>query len=132
VLETAALDFRFKTAADIAATVGAGRASALSVAEATFARIRACDPLLNSFTAVTEQRALSRARALDDARARGERALPLAGVPFAAKNLFDIAGMPTLAGSKNQPRRAAREPRRHADRAPRSGRRHACRRAQHG
>ena len=100
MLETAALDFRFKTAADIAAAVGAGRASALSVAEATFARIRACDPLLNSFTAVTEQRALSRAQALDDARTRGERALPLAGVPFAAKNLFDIAGMPTLAGSK--------------------------------
>ena len=25
---------------------------------------------------------------------------PLAGVPFAAKNLFDIAGLPTLAGSK--------------------------------
>jgi aspartyl-tRNA(Asn)/glutamyl-tRNA(Gln) amidotransferase subunit A len=100
VLETAALDLSFRTAADIVAAVGAGRASALSVVEATFARIRACDPLLNSFTAVTEQRALLRAQELDDARARGERALPLAGVPFAAKNLFDIAGMPTLAGSK--------------------------------
>jgi aspartyl-tRNA(Asn)/glutamyl-tRNA(Gln) amidotransferase subunit A len=100
VLETAALDLSFRTAADIGAAVGAGRASALSVVEATFARIRACDPLLNSFTAVTEQRALLRAQELDDARARGERALPLAGVPFAAKNLFNIAGMPTLAGSK--------------------------------
>ena len=35
-----------------------------------------------------------------EARARGERSPPLAGVPFAVKNLFDIAGLPTLAGSK--------------------------------
>jgi aspartyl-tRNA(Asn)/glutamyl-tRNA(Gln) amidotransferase subunit A len=100
VLETAAFDFSFRTAADIVAAVGAGRASARSVAEATFARIRACDPLLNSFTALTEQRAFARAQALDDARAAGKPAPPLAGVPFAAKNLFDIAGLPTLAGSK--------------------------------
>ena len=41
-----------------------------------------------------------RAQALDDARARGEPLPPLAGVPFAVKNLFDVAGLPTLAGSK--------------------------------
>ncbi len=99
MLETA-VDFSWRTAADIVAAVGAGRTSALSMAEATFVRIRACDPLLNSFTALIEQRALLRAQALDDARARGEPAPPLAGVPFAVKNLFDIAGMPTLAGSK--------------------------------
>ena len=37
---------------------------------------------------------------LDEARARGEALLPLAGVPFAVKNLFDVAGLPTVAGSK--------------------------------
>jgi AtzE family amidohydrolase len=100
VLETAAFDFSWKTAADIAAAFKAGRASALNIVEATLARIRACDPLLNSFTAVAEQRALIRAQALDDARAAGEPAPVLAGVPFAVKNLFDIAGRPTLAGSK--------------------------------
>jgi AtzE family amidohydrolase len=100
VLEAAAPDLVWGTAAQIAAAVHAGRASALSVVEAAFARIRSRDPLLNSFTAVTEQRALVRAQALDDARARGERTPPLAGVPFAVKNLFDVAGMPTLAGAK--------------------------------
>ncbi len=100
MLETAAFDFSWKTAGDIAAAFAAGRASAVNILEATFARIRERDPLLNSFTAVLEQRALLRAQALDDARARGEQALPLAGVPFAVKNLFDIAGIPTLAGSK--------------------------------
>jgi 1-carboxybiuret hydrolase len=100
VLETAARDLAWSTAAEIVAALGAGRTSALSVVEATLARIRACDPLLNSFTAVTEQRALARAQALDDARVRGERTPPLAGVPFAVKNLFDIAGLSTLAGAK--------------------------------
>jgi len=84
----------------MAAAVHSGRIGALSLVEATFARIRSRDPLLNSFTAITEQRALLRAQALDDARARGQPSPPLAGVPFAVKNLFDIAGMPTLAGSK--------------------------------
>jgi 1-carboxybiuret hydrolase len=55
---------------------------------------------LPASTALTEQRARMRARALDDARGRGEGVPPLAGVPFAVKNLFDIAGLPTIAGSK--------------------------------
>jgi AtzE family amidohydrolase len=100
MLETAAGDFAWGSAADIAAAVTAGRVSATHIVEATLARIRARDPLLNSFTAVTEQRTLARAQALDDARARGEPLPALAGVPFAVKNLFDVAGLPTLAGSK--------------------------------
>ena len=88
------------TAGEISAAFAAGRASAASIVEQAFARIRARDPLINSFTALTEQRARMRAKALDDARARGETIPPLAGVPFAVKNLFDIAGLPTVAGSK--------------------------------
>jgi AtzE family amidohydrolase len=100
MLETAAGDFAWDSAATIAAAVAAGRVSATHIVEATLARIRERDPLLNSFTAVTERRALARAQALDAARAKGEKLPPLAGVPFAVKNLFDVAGLPTLAGSK--------------------------------
>jgi len=100
MLETAAGDFAWDSAASIAAAVTAGRVSATHIVEATLARIRERDPLLNSFTTVTERRALTRAQALDEARARGDRLPPLAGVPFAVKNLFDVAGLPTLAGSK--------------------------------
>src|ERR1700689_5227433 len=100
MLETAAGDFAWDSAASIAAAVTAGRVSATHIVEATLARIRERDPLLNSFPAVTERRALARAQALDEARARGERLPALAGVPFAVKNLFDVAGLPTLAGSK--------------------------------
>src|ERR1700749_3621560 len=100
MLETAAGDFAWDSAASIAAAVTAGRVSATHIVEATLARIRERDPLLNSFTAVTEHRALARARAIAEARAKGERLPPLAGVPFAVKNLFDVAGLPTLAGLK--------------------------------
>jgi aspartyl-tRNA(Asn)/glutamyl-tRNA(Gln) amidotransferase subunit A len=100
MLETAANDFAWDSAASIAAAVTEGRVSATHIVEATLARIRERDPLLNSFTAVIEQRALARAQALDVAKAKRERLPPLAGVPFAVKNLFDIVGLPTLAGSK--------------------------------
>jgi AtzE family amidohydrolase len=100
MLDTPATDYTWNSAADIGSAVASGRASAQSVIEATFARIRARDPLLNSFTALTESRALAQAQALDRAHAEGKRLGPLAGVPFAVKNLFDIAGLPTIAGSK--------------------------------
>src|SRR5579862_5530298 len=100
MLETAAGDFAWDSAASLAAAVAAGRVSATHIVEATLARIRERDPLLNSFTAVTERRALARARAIDEARTKGKKLPPLAGVPFGVKNLFDIAGLPTLAGSK--------------------------------
>jgi aspartyl-tRNA(Asn)/glutamyl-tRNA(Gln) amidotransferase subunit A len=100
MLETEASDAAWSTAADIAAAVAAGGRTAESIVPATFARIRARDPLLNAFTAVTAERASARARMLDAARARCETLPPLAGVPFAVKNLFDIAGLATLAGAK--------------------------------
>jgi len=100
MLETPATKFMWSTAADLAAAFAAGRASAASMVEAALARIRERDSLLNAFTAVVEQRALARAQALDDARAAGQPPGPLAGVPFAVKNLFDVQGLPTLAGSK--------------------------------
>ncbi|HEX4040714.1 MAG TPA: AtzE family amidohydrolase [Xanthobacteraceae bacterium] len=100
MLDTPTSDFDFAEAAAIAAAVTSGRSSAAAVVQATLERIRERDPVLNSFTAVTEQRALHRAEAIDATRARGEALGPLAGVPFAVKNLFDVAGLPTLAGSK--------------------------------
>jgi aspartyl-tRNA(Asn)/glutamyl-tRNA(Gln) amidotransferase subunit A len=95
-----AIDPAWATAADIAHAVAQGATSASAVVEATLARIARVDPALNSFTDVTAERAIRRAEAVDAARARGEKPGPLAGVPFAVKNLFDVAGLPTRAGSK--------------------------------
>ena len=90
----------FTTATGIAKAIAAGETTALGVTEAALARIDARNPQLNAFTAVTRERALAKARAIDDMRTAGQPLGPLAGVPFAVKNLFDVAGLPTLAGSK--------------------------------
>ncbi|MBR0961803.1 AtzE family amidohydrolase [Bradyrhizobium japonicum] len=87
-------------AADIAKAVAGGQLSALAATEAALARIKQHDTILNSFTDVTAERARTKARAIDADIAAGKAVGPLAGVPFAVKNLFDVAGLPTRAGSK--------------------------------
>jgi AtzE family amidohydrolase len=88
------------SAAEIAGAVRAGSISAREVIDAVLAAIRARGKALNAFTAVTEERARAQAAAIDARRAQGGAPGSLAGVPFAVKNLFDVAGLPTLAGSK--------------------------------
>jgi len=88
------------TGTEIAATVAAGHTSAAAVIDACLHRIERLNPVLNAFTAVTASRARAKAAALDAAFAAGATPGPLAGVPFAVKNLIDIAGLTTLAGSK--------------------------------
>ncbi|WP_407519603.1 AtzE family amidohydrolase [Methylobacterium oryzisoli] len=88
------------TAAEIAAGVAARSLRARDAVTAVLARIAALDARVGAFTDVTAERALARADALDAALDRGEPAGPLAGVPFAVKNLFDVEGLPTRAGAK--------------------------------
>jgi hypothetical protein len=85
---------------EIAASVRAGRVRAVEVAEAALARVGAHNAWLGAFTDVTRERALREAAAIDDRVMRGEDPGPLAGVPYAVKNLFDIEGLATRAGSK--------------------------------
>ncbi|WP_199752481.1 AtzE family amidohydrolase [Bradyrhizobium sp. RP6] len=88
------------TASEIASAVAGGKMSALDATEAALARIKQHDSVLNAFTDVTAERARAKARAIDADIAAGKRVGPLAGVPFAVKNLFDVAGLSTRAGSK--------------------------------
>lgn len=89
-----------RTALDIAAAVSTRATSAADVVAAALGRIEDRNRDLGAFTEVLQRRALARAAALDQRIAAGEPGGPLAGVPFAAKNLFDIAGVVTRAGSK--------------------------------
>ena len=91
-------DLTWATSAEIAHAVGAGERSAIGVVDAALLRIAKLDPTLNAFTAVTAERARAKARSVDGARDKST--LPLAGVPFAVKNLFDVAGLATVAGPK--------------------------------
>jgi aspartyl-tRNA(Asn)/glutamyl-tRNA(Gln) amidotransferase subunit A len=87
-------------AVSIAAAVREGKVSAVEVTKAAIARIAAQDNQLNCFTAVTAETALTDAVCIDREIAQGNNPGTLAGVPFAVKNLFDIAGLTTLTGSK--------------------------------
>ena len=93
-------DGEWLTACKIAQAVAGRRMSALDATEAALARIASHNPVLNAFTDVTAERARIKASAIDSEIAAGNNPGPLAGVPFAVKNLFDVQGLPTRAGSK--------------------------------
>jgi len=76
--------------------------SAVTTVRRSLERISATDARVNAFTAVLAERATAQAQRIDRQGADG----PLAGVPFAVKNLFDVAGLATLAGSKIEAGRA--------------------------
>ncbi|MFP8961133.1 Asp-tRNA(Asn)/Glu-tRNA(Gln) amidotransferase subunit GatA [Streptomyces nanhaiensis] len=88
------------TAAETAARIASGQASAVEVAEAHLARIEAVDEKVHAFLHVDREGALARARTVDAKRSRGERLGPLAGVPLALKDIFTTEGVPTTVGSK--------------------------------
>ncbi len=76
------------------AAPGAHRALALQVLAQAGAPAAA-----HVFTALLEEQALAAARAADEAQAAGRPLPPLAGLPVSVKDLYDIAGRTTLAGS---------------------------------
>jgi aspartyl-tRNA(Asn)/glutamyl-tRNA(Gln) amidotransferase subunit A len=84
----------------MAAGLREGAFDAVSLAEHHLDRIATLNPRLHSFLAVTRERALDEARAADSARVGGPSAGPLHGIPYAAKDLFDVKGVATTAGTR--------------------------------
>ncbi|MCW5679763.1 MAG: AtzE family amidohydrolase [Xanthobacteraceae bacterium] len=102
------MKYETSSAAEIAAAVLAKKTSAGEVVAAALKRIESIDKTTNAFTDVLAARAHETAARIDKRVAHSDR-LPLAGVPFAVKNLFDVRGIPTRAGSKiNREREPAR------------------------
>jgi aspartyl-tRNA(Asn)/glutamyl-tRNA(Gln) amidotransferase subunit A len=78
-----------------------GEISAKAVVSAALERIATHDRAFKLFYRCHRRyTALADAERVDKAIFQGENPGTLAGVPFAVKNLFDIAGLTTLAGSK--------------------------------
>jgi aspartyl-tRNA(Asn)/glutamyl-tRNA(Gln) amidotransferase subunit A len=88
------------TAADLAAAIKSGEASAVDVAQAHLDRIAAVDDDVNAFLHVNTEGAVAAAQAVDERRAAGDELGPLAGVPLALKDVFTTKDMPTTCGSK--------------------------------
>ncbi|HLH12196.1 MAG TPA: AtzE family amidohydrolase [Methylovirgula sp.] len=93
------LDLVQASAREIAASVASGETRASEITDSSLARVSAHDPKLKAFTYVTAERARAKAAAIDAERKAGRAPGPLAGVPFAAKNLYDVAGLVTQAGA---------------------------------
>ncbi|WP_323036399.1 amidase family protein [Pararhodobacter sp.] len=85
------------SAVGLAARLDSGSLCPVDLAEATFAQIRSSDPAI--FTNLLEERALSEAHASKQRRKAGNPLGPWDGVPIAWKDLFDIEGRVTTAGS---------------------------------
>jgi len=84
------------TVAELARRLREGALSPLEAVEETFARIRARDGELNAFISLRREEALREAVAAERARERG----PLWGVPLAVKDVLDVEGSVTTAGSR--------------------------------
>jgi len=76
-----------------------GELSARDIAQQTLSQIARLNPAINAWTEVTQDRMLNEADRLDRLRQEGQPLPPLAAVPYAVKNLFDVAGHVTLAGA---------------------------------
>jgi AtzE family amidohydrolase len=94
------MDLQKANAIAIATAIRSGEIRARSVINTVLEQITAKNNTFNCFTATTPETALADAQKIDRAIDRGENPGFLAGVPFAVKNLYNIAGLTTLAGAK--------------------------------
>jgi aspartyl-tRNA(Asn)/glutamyl-tRNA(Gln) amidotransferase subunit A len=87
-------------ARDIAASVREGKLSAVEVVSAFIERIGRFEPKIKAFVSLRPEQALDEAKRIDDARARGEKLGPLAGVPVALKDNICTKGWETTCCSR--------------------------------
>jgi len=87
------------TAAEIVAQIKEKRISAVEVTEAHLERSEKIGAALNSWIKLDPEGALKTARDVDAAIARGEDPGTMAGAPIGLKDLIDMEGLPTTAGS---------------------------------
>lgn len=76
-----------------------GKATATGLAEAHYARIAEKDGAINSYLALSRERAMAQAAKIDQMAARGETLPVLAGVPVGIKDVLAMQGAPATAGS---------------------------------
>jgi AtzE family amidohydrolase len=89
-----------QSATQLKALFAKGEVSALEIAEAHLTVIDKENPTFNAFTEITAVRMRGEAKRLDDLGKEKAAELPFCAVPFAVKNLFDVAGVTTIAGSR--------------------------------
>lgn len=90
----------FESVAGLGARYRAGTLSPVDATAALLDRIEALDGRLHAFIAVTRERAIAAARAAASALRAGQDLGPLHGIPYVAKDLYDVKGVATTAGTR--------------------------------
>lgn len=99
----------YESIASLAARYRSGELSPVGVTEAALARIDQFNGSLHAFVRVTRERALAEARAAELELRAGHDRGPLHGIPYAAKDICDVKGVPTTAGTRLRADHAAAE-----------------------
>ncbi|MFJ7263087.1 amidase [Streptomyces globosus] len=94
--------------ADASEAIRTRRLSPVDLVESVLRRLELTQPRLNAYAAVTAERARADARTAAREIAAGRRRGPLHGIPMGLKDLIDVAGVPTSAGSRVRSGRPAR------------------------
>lgn len=103
------IEIAFESISNLTERIDSGRLSPVRLAEELLQRIEALDGRLGSFIRVMPERALAQAHAAESASKSGASLGPLHGIPYAAKDLFDVQGLPTMAGTRLLANRIARQ-----------------------
>ena len=88
----------YQTITELADRIRKGELTSVQIVEQCFSRIEALDQKLNAFHLVCKESAMEQASAADQAMQDGNDLGMLHGIPYAAKDLFDVKGLPTAAG----------------------------------
>jgi aspartyl-tRNA(Asn)/glutamyl-tRNA(Gln) amidotransferase subunit A len=86
--------------AEASAAIAAGTLSPVALTDQVLARIAALEPRLNAFITLTADRARAAAAAAEAEIREGRRRGPLHGIPYALKDIYDVAGIRTTAHSR--------------------------------
>jgi len=88
------------SALEVGTAIGRAEFSSVEMTEAMLGRIEKLDPRYRPYTLILAERAVVQARKLDEETRAGHSRGPLHGVPIGIKDLCDIEGEPTYAGTQ--------------------------------
>ena len=94
------MNFKQTCISEVRSAVSHAKPSATQLAELCLEEIEAQNPAINAYLAVSRERALSAAAAIDQLAAQGGPLPPLAGVPIGVKDVLVMQGSPATAGSR--------------------------------